>query len=110
MRGTAQVRAVYTHMFATTQQPRFVIGQVLEQGQAAAVYWRFQCRAAGHDIDVAGMSALRLDDQGRICEHIDYWDSADLFMHFPVLRQLLGWLKRRLALPLTARAGRARPG
>lgn len=99
MRGLAQAKAVYAHMFATTGEPRFIIERVVEQDRSAAVYWEFRCRVGGRQVAVHGMTDMQLNEAGLISQHLDYWDSADLFMHFPLLRQMLGWLKRRLALP-----------
>lgn len=97
-----QTRRVYDHMFATTSQPRFVIGRSLQNGLEMDVFWRFQCMISGRSIDIAGMSALRLNRQGLIADHVDYWDSAELFACFPLLGGATRWLKRRLALPATS--------
>lgn len=99
VQGREQAHAIYAHMFATTEAPRFIIERVLENSGHAAVFWRFQCRIRGRSIDVPGMSELRLDDQGLIADHVDYWDSAELFAQLPVLGSAVRWLKRKLALP-----------
>lgn len=99
MQGLDQTRRVYAHMFETTSSPRFVIDRTVQQGLELDVFWRFQCIISGRSIDVAGMSALRLNAQGLIADHIDYWDSAELFAYFPLVGSAMRWLKRRLALP-----------
>lgn len=92
-------RRIYAHMFATTVSPRFVITRTVQNRVNLDVFWRFQCSIAGRSIDIPGMSALRLDAQGMIADHVDYWDSAELFACFPLVGSATRWLKRRLALP-----------
>jgi len=48
---------------------------------------------------VAGVSRVVLADDGRVSEHIDYWDAAgELYSQFPVIGGLMRWLRRRLSV------------
>lgn len=47
---------------------------------------------------VEGCSAVHFDEQGKVCEHLDYWDAAgQLYESFPVLGWVLKYLRRKLA-------------
>jgi hypothetical protein len=58
----------------------------------------------GLAISVPGMSFVRFDDQGKVVEHIDYWDpAAGIYEQLPLLGTLMRYLRRRLS---AAKAGR----
>lgn len=67
-----------------------------------ALYWRF----GGHLVklgrrrwDVTGVAIVTLAPDGRVCEHLDYWDAAGgLYEQLPLLGGLMRWLRRRLAV------------
>lgn len=47
---------------------------------------------------VEGCSAISFDDEGRVTEHLDYWDAAgQLYESFPVVGWVLKYLRRKLA-------------
>jgi len=66
------------------------------------LYWRFGGRLVkfgGRRWDVTGVAVVTLAPDGRVCEHLDYWDAAGgLYEQLPVLGGLLRWLRRRLAV------------
>ena len=96
-RGLPAVQRVFTHMFATLDDPRFVVQDVLVDGARAFVTWDFAFRIRGTRAlrSIHGGSLLTLGVDGRLSEHLDYWDSADLFGQLPLLRSAVRWLKRR---------------
>ncbi len=100
VQGIAAIRRIYEHMFATLDEPRFVVtGRVL-QGRDCVLIWDFhfrfkRIRPATRQV-VRGCSHLMLDDHGRIAVHRDYWDAAEeLYEKIPVLAGLMRWLKKR---------------
>ncbi|WP_174874723.1 nuclear transport factor 2 family protein [Vogesella oryzae] len=98
LRGRAAIQAVYARMFDTLTQPRFVIGEVLQQDSSAFVTWDFCFALNGRQQQIHGGTLLRLDAAGLICEHCDYWDAAaGVYEQLPVLGWLLRRLKRRMA-------------
>jgi hypothetical protein len=45
-----------------------------------------------------GVSRLKMNDEGRVIEHIDYWDAAEhLYAKMPIIGWLIGIIKRRIA-------------
>lgn len=100
--GQPALRRILDHMFATTDAPRFdVLDQGLIGGGAAVLRWRFTARIPVLGaLDVTGMSLLRLDEAGRVREHVDYWDTGPaIWMRLPVIGAMLRRLARRFQAP-----------
>jgi hypothetical protein len=60
--------------------------------------WSFQGEVAGLNYwKVQGMSEIKFDDRGFVCEHIDHWDAAEQFYEkLPFIGAILRIIKRRL--------------
>lgn len=102
VQGIAAIRGVFEHMFATTEQPRFVIRDRLADGEQAFVTWdfKFGVRVAGrtHRLSVHGATRFVFDAHGKVLMHRDYWDAAEeLWQQLPVLGGATRWLRRRFA-------------
>ena len=99
VRGTAAIRAIFEHMFDSLDQPRFVVRDVLAEGDQCFVGWDFLFRMKRFDRReqcIRGASHLKLTADGRIAWHRDYWDAAEeLYEKLPVVGGLMRWLKRR---------------
>lgn len=99
VRGVPAITQVFAHMFATLEQPRFVVTQQLWQGDQAFLAWEFHFRLRrwrpGADQCIRGATLVRFDAQGRVVLHRDYWDAAEEFYEkFPVLGALMRWLRK----------------
>ncbi len=101
VQGVPAIRAVFDHMYATLDAPRFVIHDVVAQGDQCFLTWDFIFRMRRYNREeqtVRGGSHLKLASDGRISLHRDYWDVAEeLYEKLPVLGSLMRWLKRRAA-------------
>ena len=100
VRGVAAITRIFEHMFASLQGPRFVVTQQLVDGAQAFLVWEFRFRFKRGDTAteqvIRGGSHLRLDNDGRINDHRDYWDAAEeLYEKLPGLGMLMRWLKRK---------------
>jgi steroid delta-isomerase len=99
VRGVPAIRAVFEHMYATLDAPRFVVRDVVAQGDQCFLTWDFIFRMRRFNRSeqtVRGGSHLKLAADGRIRRHRDYWDVAEeLYEKLPVLGSLMRWLKRR---------------
>lgn len=94
--GLAGIRAVFEHMFRTVDMPRFVVREVVQDGDRCFLTWDFHLRLRGRPECVHGGSLLHFDAQGRVRLHRDYWDAAgELYEKLPLLGSLMRWLKRR---------------
>jgi steroid Delta-isomerase len=99
VRGLAAIRAVFEHMFATLQQPRFVVRDIVAQGEQCFLAWEFHFVARGMGAQrqtIRGATHLCFAGDGRVAWHRDYWDAAEeLYEKPPLLGALMRWLKRR---------------
>lgn len=101
VQGLAAVQQVYRHMFVALDAPRFVVRDILVQGDQCFLTWDFLFhfkRYSRAPQTVRGSSHLLLDPVGLITQHRDYWDAAEeLYEKLPVLGGLMRWLRRRAA-------------
>jgi steroid delta-isomerase len=99
VQGVPAIRAVFEHMYATLDEPRFIVRDVVAQGDQCFLTWDFIFRMRRFNRSeqtVRGGSHLLLAADGRISLHRDYWDVAEeLYEKLPVVGSLMRWLKRR---------------
>jgi len=101
VRGVESIRRIFEHMFEQVDSPRFVVREVLAEGDGAFLTWDFVFRnrrlGDGQQV-IHGASHLRLDADGRVNYHRDYWDAAEeLYEKIPLLGGLMRAVKRRAA-------------
>ena len=101
LRGVAAIRGLFGHMFDTLDDPRFLIRDVVVEGDQAFLTWDFVFRMKRWrrgEQRIHGSSHLRFAPDGRIAEHRDYWDAAEeLYAKLPVIGALMRWLRARAA-------------
>ena len=97
--GADGMRRVFRHMFATVGPVAFNVTRVASDGDACLMSWRFEATLRGRPWSFDGTSLLRFGPDGRVIEHVDYWDAAGAFYEkLPVIGGLLRWLRGRLAV------------
>ena len=99
VRGVPAIRAVFEHMYASLDGPRFVVREAIAQGDQCFLVWDFlfSFRRQGTTQQcIRGGTHLRFAADGRVVLHRDYWDAAEeLYEKLPVVGGLMRWLKRR---------------
>jgi ketosteroid isomerase-like protein len=99
VQGLAAIQQIFRHMFVALEGPRFVIRDVVVDGDQCFLSWDFLFRMRRFRRDaqcIRGGTHLRLAADGRIAEHRDYWDAAEeLYEKLPAVGTLMRWLKRR---------------
>ena len=99
VRGVSAIEGIFRHMFVALEAPRFVIRDVVVQGDQCFLTWDFLFRMRRFSRDeqcIHGGSHLLLAEDGRIRRHRDYWDAAEeLYEKLPVVGALMRWLKKR---------------
>ena len=100
VRGVPAIAQIFSHMFESLDQPRFVVTHQLQQGSDAFLTWEFTFRFKNFRRDqlqcIQGATHLKLDDAGLVTLHRDYWDAAEeLYEKLPLVGGLMRWLKRR---------------
>ena len=96
----ADIRQIFSHMYATLEQPHFVVTGCIVEGAQCFLTWEFKFRFKSYDRrtdqTVRGGSHLKFNAQGLVEFHRDYWDAAEeLYEKLPVLGGLMRWLKQR---------------
>ena len=100
VQGVPAIRSIFSHMFKALDQPRFVIHDVIVQGDQCFLTWdfHFTLKQRGTAITIHGGSHLKLDANGRITLHRDYWDAAEeLYAKLPLIGLVVRWLTRKLS-------------
>ena len=99
VRGVPAIQQVFAHMYVALEAPRFVVLDVIAQGDQCVLTWDFifRFRRFSRELQtVRGASHLKLDANGLITLHRDYWDAAEeLYEKLPGVGALMRWLKRR---------------
>ena len=100
VQGLPAITAVFAHMYRALEGPRFVVKDIVAEGEQCFLSWdflfRFKPFAPGVDQTVRGATHLHITADGRIVLHRDYWDAAEeLYEKLPAVGGLMRWLKRR---------------
>ena len=99
VRGVPAIERVFAHMFVALDSPRFVVRDIVAEGDQCFLTWDFLFRFRRFSRDeqiVHGGSHLRFDAQGRVALHRDYWDAAEeLYERLPGIGAFMRFLKRR---------------
>lgn len=99
VQGLPAIQRVFRHMYASLTEPRFVVRDIIVQGDQCFLSWDFLFRFKrfnGELQTVRGGSQLQLDAIGLIVLHRDYWDAAEeLYEKLPLVGGLMRWLKKR---------------
>ncbi|MFP4131669.1 MAG: nuclear transport factor 2 family protein [Thiohalospira sp.] len=99
--GIAAIRRIFADMFEQAPDARFNVREVVGAAPLLYVRWGFTFTPgrAREPWSVEGVSRLALDGEGRIVDHIDYWDpAAGIYERLPLLGPVLRWVRRRLAV------------
>jgi ketosteroid isomerase-like protein len=105
--GVAAIEAIFRHMFVHTDQPRFIIGEHITQGDQTFVTWLFMFRLRGTPYQISGGSHLHFNANGLVVIHRDYWDAAEeLLQKLPLIGAPIRWVRGRFRVPLPAGAAR----
>jgi ketosteroid isomerase-like protein len=99
VQGVPAVQKIFAHMFVALDTPRFVVHDIVVDGDQCFLTWDFLFRFKRFDRAeqvVHGGSHLRFDAQDRVVLHRDYWDAAEeLYEKLPLVGALMRWLKRQ---------------
>ena len=102
VRGISAIQQIFTHMFQQVDEPRFsIIDRVVDENGALLV-WEFHFRVKRWGRSQAqlirGASHLRLNAEGKVIWHRDYWDAAEeLYAKLPIIGGLMRSLKKRVS-------------
>ncbi len=99
VQGVPAIQRIFAHMFEALDEPRFVVRDVVADGDQCFLTWdmHFRMKRFSRAPQVIhGGSHLRFDAGGKVALHRDYWDAAEeLYEKLPAIGTLMRWLKRR---------------
>ena len=99
VQGVPAIQKVFAHMFVALDTPRFVVRDIVVDGDQCFLTWDFLFRFKRFsrvEQVVHGSSHLRFDAHGLVALHRDYWDVAEeLYEKLPAVGTFMRWLKRR---------------
>lgn len=99
VQGVPAIQRIFTHMFTALDEPRFVVRDIVAEGDQCFLTWDFLFRMKRFSREpqvIHGGSHLRFDAAGLVVLHRDYWDAAEeLYEKLPVVGALMRWLKRQ---------------
>jgi steroid Delta-isomerase len=100
VQGTSAIEHVFAHMVVALHEPRFVVRDIVAEGDQCFLTWdflfRFKRFSPTAEQCVRGGSHIVFGADGRIALHRDYWDAAEeLYEKLPAVGALMRWLKRR---------------
>ena len=90
VRGISAIQHIFTHMFGQVAEPRFVVTEQVIDTNGAMLVWEFFFRMklwrGGETQVIRGISHLKLDAEGKVFYHRDYWDAAEeLYEKLPLI-------------------------
>ena len=97
--GVESIEKIFVHMFNTTEHPRFIIGETMQQEQRAFLTWEFIFTLNRKEYTVRGATHLHFDDAGLVTMHRDYWDAAEeLWQKLPIIGAAVRWLRGKFSV------------
>lgn len=103
LRGVSAVRRYYEGLYRNVDAIRFDISRQFEDRDTVVLVWRMYLRTpslnSGRELAVDGTSVITFGDpEGKAIAHRDYFDMGQfVYEQVPVLRSIIGYIKRRLA-------------
>jgi steroid delta-isomerase len=100
VRDVRKVVEIMEHMFVNLNDPRFVISDKFFASNSAMLKWEFTFSSkfgSKKSWSIPGVSEVVFSADGKVAEHIDFWDSGTyLFEKMPIVGQLIRFGKRKL--------------
>jgi steroid delta-isomerase len=95
--GIEAIRTVFSHMFATTESPRFTIKHFASQDSYLFIHWDFNFIKNSKPWQIDGCSMVSFNQKNKVQQHIDYWDPAEqIYSKVSGLKMLMKFLVKQL--------------
>jgi len=98
--GRDAFRHLLQDMFARSACPSFTVVEACwhDASEIGWLRWHFNAElpVIGR-LSVEGCSRILLDEAGRVREHLDYWDSAPVYLQLPLIGSVLRRIQRRVS-------------
>ncbi len=98
--GSGALRHLLMDMFERAGRPEFRLMDVAWHDSTGTGWlrWHFNTTLPIIGVlDVEGCSRVRLDEDGLVSEHLDFWDSAPIYLQLPFIGRILRRIHRRIS-------------
>lgn len=98
--GKAAIATVFKHMFEKADNPRFEVHNIAVNEDITFLSWTFymQFNQKPKVFSVLGSSQIRINQNGKVIEHIDFWNPCEgLYEKLPLIGVFFRWLRRRMS-------------
>ena len=98
--GLPQLQHIFQHMFSTLLEPQFRIIDLAGSNHSGFLEWQFtfKLKANGDQQLIQGVSKIEINANGKVCSHIDYWDTGEyVYLKVPLLGRLIAMINKRLS-------------
>ncbi len=94
--GLEGLRIVFAKMYADVPDSKFKVVDAVVSGEGGYLKWLYTGTFRGQMLAVTGLSEVAVRD-GKVCEHIDYYDAASNFYErIPVLSWIVKLIRKRV--------------
>ncbi len=97
--GLSNIEKIYSHMYESLNEPKFRIIDSLfdEDKQSLFLTWDFIFNIKSKEFIIHGSTFFKLNKQGLITYHRDYWDvGEELLSKIPVMKTLYKFFSSKL--------------
>jgi len=96
--GLGDFRRLLVKTLNDVKDPKFTVTHRAWCNDILFLRWSFQGEIKGlNHWKVEGMSEVRFDEQGLVCQHIDHWDASEQFYaKLPLIGTIIRLIRRRL--------------
>lgn len=98
--GLATMQTIFRHMFSTLHEPKFRILDLASSQNRGFLEWQFTFRLKTNAEQqvIKGVSKIEINAQGKVCSHIDYWDTGEyVYLKVPLLKSIIALINKRLS-------------
>ncbi|MDC0092995.1 DUF2358 domain-containing protein [Alphaproteobacteria bacterium] len=86
LKGIENFKKVFYHMFKNVKDPTFIILDYSKNKDKIYLKWKMFFYAFKSKQFIEGISEIKLNTDGKIKSHTDYWDSMNgLFIKLPII-------------------------
>lgn len=99
VQGIDAIYNVFQKMYKNLDNPYFKVHEAIQKENVAYIKWGFYFSFKKDTIvqNFTGVSRVKFDDNGKVLEHIDFWDSAEnIYEKIPFISHIIKFIKRRI--------------
>lgn len=99
VRGIDKIYTIFEDMYAKLYKPKFTILECISSDNVSYIKWNFTYKTdeKSDENSFVGLSRVEFNDEGKVLEHIDFWDAgANVYEKIPLLGSIIRFVKRKL--------------